>query len=52
MTQSKRLSGKFVDGIAFRVHGLSAKDWETVSWVKRIAMNLSDLNQILDAGGE
>lgn len=41
-----------VDGIAFRAHDLSARDWETVSWVKRIAMNLNDLNQILDAGGE
>lgn len=41
-----------VDGIAFRTHDLSTRDWETVSWVKRIAMNLNDLNQILDAGGE
>lgn len=41
-----------VDGIAFRAHDLSARDWETVSWVKRIAMNLDDLNHILDAGGK
>ncbi len=41
-----------VNGIAFRAHDFSARDWETMSWVKRIAMNLNDLNQILEAGGQ
>lgn len=41
-----------VDGMAFCAHALSARDWETVSWVKRIAMNLDDLHQMLDAEGD
>jgi len=41
-----------VDGIAFCTHDLSPRDWETVNWVRRIAMNLSDLHQMLDVGEE
>lgn len=36
-----------VKHLASRARDLSAKDWETVSGMKRIAMNLNDLNQML-----
>lgn len=38
-----------VNPLAVCAHDLSASDWKTVSWVQRIAMNLNDLNSILNA---
>ena len=40
------------DGVAGNAPDLSTRDWEMVSKVKRIAMNLNDLNQLLGTEGE
>jgi transcriptional regulator with XRE-family HTH domain len=36
---------------AFRATDISERDLATVSWVKRFAMNLNDLNRLLEGDG-
>ena len=40
------------DGVAGYAPDLSTRDWKTISGVRRIAMNLNDLNQLLGVEDE